>query len=321
MSNLEKYIDELNEYIEKNNLSELEIIRYVYMDFGQRFSFDLDFAFGNAKTKKEIYGLSKTNKGIEKALEINKGLCTTFSYILNRVLKQRGIDIFSITEDGEDRKYPHMHNVIRLKDYEPFMVDLQMDLENIQSHSMTKFFGLSIEKDSEPVIDRLTIENMDRKLGFVDKEHYYADEYIYLLKQYMGYCSTVEEKIQFVIENLEAYENPNMEYAERTWHHEKLLKSLFTEDEMRKIHQIDCYRDKQTEEGTKREYQNCIVVDVPKKGKDIYLYSKEENRYKKMSMQEFAKEVQGGLVNIEGIYGLKAEMRKLREKNKEEEER
>ena len=49
MSLLEKYVERIKQKTEE--YSELEKIRYVYIDLGQKFSFDLDFSFGNTKTK------------------------------------------------------------------------------------------------------------------------------------------------------------------------------------------------------------------------------------------------------------------------------
>lgn len=53
MSLLEKYVERIKQKTEE--YSELEKIRYVYIDLGQKFSFDLDFSFGNTKTKNKIY--------------------------------------------------------------------------------------------------------------------------------------------------------------------------------------------------------------------------------------------------------------------------
>lgn len=61
MSLLEKYVEKVKE--KTVNYSELEKIRYVYIDLGQKFSFDLDFSFGNTKTKiKYIMNALKSNQ-------------------------------------------------------------------------------------------------------------------------------------------------------------------------------------------------------------------------------------------------------------------
>ena len=308
MSNLEQYIQNLEKYVDEHDLSELEIIRYVYMDLGNRFSFNLKYAFGNSKTRQDIYKASKVPSVIEETMETGESLCTTFSLILTKILKSRGIQISSKVDPHNMRKCPHMYNIVTLQDGTTFRVDLQEDLENIQSHSFTKNFGLPIDNESGKGLPRKQIEEIDRKLGFVSDEKYYSDEYIYLLKQYMSFFPQLSEKVQFALENLEPYDNPEMKYAELRWHHEKLFKELFSDSELHRMKQIDCYRDIDGE----REYTPGVVVTFPR-STDIYLYSAETCSYHKMTLQEFAEKINSGLSCKQKITGLNAELRKLKE--------
>mgnify|MGYP004690057939 CR=1 FL=1 len=45
---------------ETQGLNDIEKLRYVYIDLGKRFAFDLDFSFGNTKSKQKIYHKSGT---------------------------------------------------------------------------------------------------------------------------------------------------------------------------------------------------------------------------------------------------------------------
>ena len=114
------------------------------------------------------------------------------------------------------------------------------------------------------------------------------------------------QKVQFVLENSEAYTNPEMGYADRKWRMEDLIGNenkdglLFSKEEKYKINMIDCYR----ENDGKKNYELCIVVNV-KGGKDIYLFSNETNSFRKMTLEEFAEQIENGLVNLQGIQGLK----------------
>ena len=93
MSNLSEYIEKVKEYKKKNqNISEEELIRYVYLDLGKRFSFDLSFSFGNTKTKKRIYANSKKEEDLDKAMESNIIICKSVSYIVEYILKIQLID-------------------------------------------------------------------------------------------------------------------------------------------------------------------------------------------------------------------------------------
>lgn len=309
MSKLSKYVEKVKEYKKQNpNISEEKLIRYVYLDLGQRFSFDLNFAFGNTKTRQKIYARGRAEEQLNEAMESNIMICKSISYILEHILKQVGVNIRTVVAPNDERKCAHMYNIITPKEGEEYIIDLQEDIENIQSHSFTKNYGLSTEPDEPPVITRFEIEQLDRELGYIDDEHYYSDEYMYLLKSTIGYFTELPEKVEFVLENIDIYENRNIQYAERQWRHTKMLNELFTPEELRKIRIIDCYQ----QNGEERDYKNCIAVE--NKGvATMYMYSTEENRYCKMSIQEFAKMTQNGLVNLQGVPGLRQAIRKLKE--------
>lgn len=300
MSNLEKYVERIKEYISKRNMTEDEIVRYVYLDLGSRFSFDLKFLLGNSKQKKEIYAKGSNIDDLNDAMEANIITCKSCANILTFILKELGIDAESIVFPEDCKKYQHVYNVIKTKDGKMYTVDLQDDIENIQTRSATENFGLSVKEDETPVFSRFELEQIDRKLGYIDDEHYYSDDYLYLLKSDIDYFEDFEKKAEFVLENIDICENPNIQYAERYWYHKKLLTILFSTKELKNINMIDCYEEKNGE----REYQNCIVVNAHGKSQ-IYMYDKEKNGYCKVSIEEFAKRVKEGLVNIQNIAGLK----------------
>ena len=98
MSLLEKYVERIKQKTE--GYSELEKIRYVYIDLGQKFSFDLDFSFGNTKTKNKIYNECIKEQEIEKSMQNNKTICRSIAYILKFILKELGVNI-QVTKDYE----------------------------------------------------------------------------------------------------------------------------------------------------------------------------------------------------------------------------
>ena len=56
MTKLEKYADEIIEEIKtKNELTEDELIRFIYFSLGKKVVFDLDWVFGDEYTKRNIY--------------------------------------------------------------------------------------------------------------------------------------------------------------------------------------------------------------------------------------------------------------------------
>ena len=263
MSKLNEYITSILNYVSDNpDISETELIRHVYLDLGQRFSFDIHFLpFGNSKQRQHIYHHCHSEKDLEQCMETNIVICKSVAHILEHVLKPFDIDISTVTDAEDYRRCPHVYNVINPKDgSQPYIIDLQEDMYNIQAHSFTKNFGLSVADEKTLVISRFEQEQMDRKSGYVTDQNYYTNDYLYLLKSDMGYFEKFSDRVKFVLENIEAYDHPNMQYTDRQWHHVRILEELFSDDEFnyisndRKIRIIDCYKDI----NNIRKYINCI---------------------------------------------------------------
>lgn len=142
-------------------------------------------------------------------------------------------------------------------------------------------------------------------MGYIGKDNYYSDDYLYLLKSDVGYFSDFKEKIEFILENIEINQEDNREYAERRWKHEEILNKILLPEEKGKIRLIDCYK----LENEVKKYDLCIAIDT-KNETDIYMYSKEECKYLKISMEEFAKMVKEGLVPLKGVPRLRQFLKK-----------
>lgn len=318
MSSLEKYIEEVKENTE--NFSDIEKLRYVYLDLGKRFSFNLDFSFGNSETKKKIYNKSHKSNELEQSMENNTIICKTSSTIYEFIMKKLGINIKTETDDMDTRKYPHTYNVVTTKENKKYLFDLQEDMRYIKAHLRTQRFGISMQKDDkEPIINRFELEQIDKKLKYITNELYYTDEYLELIKNNMKMFDDFSEKVQFALENIEAYNNSNMKYADRKWRMEDLIGCdnkeglLFSQKERNKIHLIDCY----IENNGKRDYKLCMAVDK-KDDTDIYIFSEDTNSFEKKTLKEFAQMTENdGLVNLQKIKNLRQAQREVRQENEE----
>ena len=179
-------------------------------------------------------------------------------------------------------------------------------MRNIKAQLRTQYFGIPIEGVEQELISRTELDQIDKKQGHISEKSYYTDEYLELIKMHLPMFKDFGQKVQFVLENSEAYTSPEMGYADRKWRMEDLIGNenkdglLFPKEEKYKINMIDCYR----ENDGKKHYELCIVVNV-KGGKDIYLFSDETNSFRKMTLEEFAKQIENGLINFQGIQGLK----------------
>lgn len=308
MSNLEEYIEKVKK--ETQGFDDIEKLRYVYIDLGKRFKFDLDFSFGNTKSKQKIYQKSGTLDGIEKGFEKNIIICKTIAKMYEHIMNSLGINLQTIVDDSDNRKYPHVYNILN-KNGETYIFDLQEDMRNIKGHLRTKYFGIQPNDNLKTIIGRWDLDQIDKKIGYVSKNIWYTDEYLDLIRINMNFISDFKQKVEFVLEELEAYSDEQMGYADRRWRMEDMLGGnyqdglLFSVNDRNKIHIIDCYKDV----NGKRKYKLGILVDG-KGGQDIYLFSEEKKMYEKLSLDEFVDFILDGWTNMQGIQGLKQALKK-----------
>lgn len=312
MANLEKYILQAKE--NTKDFTDIEKLRYVYLNLGKKFVFDLDFSFGNIKAKQKIYYESGTKAGIEESFERGIAICKSIAKVYQYVMKALGIDIEIVIDDNEDRKYPHVYNTIKWKDGKNYILDLQADMKNIKSNLRTSYFGICEDDEMKTIINRKEIEKIDEKLGYITKSVWYTDEYLELIKTNMDLIDDFEEKVEFALEETEIYTDKKIGYADRRWRMEEIIGIdgkngvLFSKEESRKIHIMDCYKEKDG----KKEYILGIVVDSGGKS-NIYLFSDEKNKFEKKSLEEFADLAMDGLVYKRGIQGLNKILREKKE--------
>lgn len=300
MGYLDEYILEVKKYIAIHpNITELELIRYVYLTLGERLSFNEKFLpFGNSKTRQNMYKYhSQFKNDLEECLKNAKIICKSSSYILEYILRSFKVDIKTLVDQDDIRKCPHVYNMIKQKDGRTYFVDLQEDLYNIQSHYFTKNFGIDSIKEMNMVISRFEQEQIDRKIGYISSDYYYADEYLYLIRLMSDSITDFRERVQFILENIDVYSLEKMGYTDIEWHHKTILEHFFNKDEFDyqkstgKIRMIDCYKDINGE----RKYILCISVQTGQVT-DIYLYNRKRAKYCKVDISNFAHAVKNGLI-------------------------
>ena len=316
MSSLEKYVEKVKK--ETEGFSNIEKLRYIYWDLGSKFAFDLDFSFGNSKTRKQIYDHSRSEDDLNRCLENNTAICKSIAYIFSYVMKELGVNIESVIDEEDFRKCPHIYNIWKRNDGKVYTFDLQEDMRNIKAKLRTRYFGKALNQGEEDLMSREELDRVDKKQKHISEEFYYTDEYLELIKMHLPMFEDLGQKIQFLLESLEAYTSPQIGYADRKWRMEDLIGNenkdglLFSKEEKYKINMIDCYR----EIDGKKNYELCIVVNV-KGGKDIYLFSDETNSFRKMTLEEFAEQIENGLVNLQGIQGLKQVLKSRKQQTDE----
>ncbi len=313
MSKLREYTEKMKQYKLANpDLTEQELIMHVYLDLGLRFNFDQDFFFGGSKNKRRIYDSSNRFNVLDECMEKNIVICKSGSYILQYVLTELGVNIRTIEDPEDERRYKHYYNIITPADgSEEYSIDLQEDMIYMHYHAFTRDFGLSTDGKERRVISRDEIKRIHTKLGYISKEFPYVDEYIYLFKEDIGSIEKLEDKIDFILTNIDPIDYPQVNYWERRWKHERFIKELLSKDERAKLGVLEFYRTKA--DGTK-EFINGFCHESSK-GVTVYMYSLEDNKYNSYSVPEIAQEfVNNGLNCYQKIKGLNKEILKLKGK-------
>ena len=156
-----------------DGLTDLEKIRYLYIELGKVFSYDyriiLDESVVDDKVNYESNEISryKTCYQISEILSILvKGLIPNCDA---KVVERKII--------GRSFHREHVATEVNLKNGLNLLLDLTLDLANIQAGMRTKEFGFSTNANGDyDIISLKECEKMDKKLGFVVEK--YMDDYI-----------------------------------------------------------------------------------------------------------------------------------------------
>lgn len=161
-----------------------------------------------------------------------------------------------------------------------YSIDLQDDIMNIRTHSRTWSFGFSLNGNNY-IVDLNKQKSIHKSIGYISDTDSYSDDYIYVLKNYLSYYDDFYDKINSVLENIDM-KNYDINYFERRWLHEKILRYLFDYNELSLIHSLELFR--RNEEA--REYINAFYVKN-KNNIDIYIYDIENYKYNKYTLEDY----------------------------------
>ena len=278
MYEIDKYINYIKNKIDKSN--ETKLIMQVYIDLGLRLTFDEDFFFGGTKKKKELYFAPHNISYLDNFFKSGKVTCVSSAYILDYVLKKFEIDSRVVADTKDFRRYKHVYNVIKEKSGKTYSIDLQDDIMNVRTHSRTWSFGLSLAGDSY-VVDLNHQKEIHKSIGYISNTNNYSDDYMYLLKDYLSYFSDFNNKIDFILENIDI-EKHDINYFERRWMHEKILRELLSYKELSLVHSLELFK----KNDINREYINAFYVKN-KNNIDIYIYDIDNYKYNKYTLDDY----------------------------------
>lgn len=146
-------------------LSEIELIRWIYIKMGNLFSYDYrvagDINIGKRKVRYDDEYIS------------NYQTCAQICEILSGIFTYLGIENKIIEMQTGLQKYEveHVINEVTLSSGEKYVLDLTVDLSLIQSGSMTNFFA-SHEYNGHDTISESKLEAIDEKLHLIKNGEY-----------------------------------------------------------------------------------------------------------------------------------------------------
>lgn len=331
MSQLQDYISKVKE--ETKGFSDIEKMRYVYINLGKKLNFDVNYSFGNSEKKKKVYYENSGNEGIEEALETNTAICKSISEIYAKVMQSLNVNMNVKTNDMDCRKLKHVYNYYIDENGNQYDFDLQQDMMNIKARMRTTHFGVETfshdNKKLEPIVDRYTLEQIDKKIGYIDYgTKYYTDNYIELIKMPLPLFDTINQKMEFILEHSDGYIDDKIGYADRKWRMDFLLGKdvpggeiteakakekivLLDKKDSNKVEIFNCYK------GKKADNNFILGVAVYGKDTDIYLFNEDESKFEKYTLDKFAsKIVDENITPIEKIKGLGKKIKENKEYEK-----
>lgn len=205
----------------------------------------------------------------------------------------------------------HVYNVVILENGKEYILDLEEDLEYIQSGSKTKYFGIDVNDFNKKMVSDEELKEIDiNKTNYIP-EGYYFEDIIWMLKLAINSKNiSLEEKLELVLQNFNVYvDNKNVKYREKIRYYERFIKEIFTEKEARKIRQIDFYKKEENDISCR----NVIILGNLKIQNKIYLFSEEENKYNRISIEDIANLVEQGYIYKTQIPELRSYLKQKQE--------
>lgn len=303
---IKELLKRINEDPEYTSLDELSMIKKAYIEIGLNRTFSPVYYFGNTKAQQKIYSLSRKKiKTADKADER-----TIICYSLARQCQ------FLFTELGYECKVEHtgdnhVFNSLRLHSGRSIKLDLQKDLEYIQTGRKTRFFG---EFDSDApwfyVIPEDIQKQIDRNIGYPNERGIYNDEKVEEVEKNIAGMS-ISDKMEKLLTNPDIIEmTKDTQFMQKYAFFYKMIDKNFEGNMWQKVFLIPCKM--------KDDYTSIIYVK-DKSYKQAFIYSEKNKRYMKVALEKIPElEEQGLKIGIQGKeFGVKLLKRDIKEKLKE----
>lgn len=253
---------------EYQELDELSFIRKIYIEIGKNKTFDVRYYFGNTATQKQIYRLAKKRTGVEDRLDDREIICYSLARQCEYLFKKLG---YNCTVTHEPKELEHVFNILTLKNGDRIKLDLQSDLEFIQTGRRTRHFGTI---DDEYVllseVPEDEIARADRNIGYTNENGEYTDEVINSVISNLSDLPLAERVTSFINDEDIIKISADMGYMQQYSFYYKMLTSLAENEIWKKLYIFPC---KMSQE----EYTSCIFIREQEP--TVFLYSNKHNKF------------------------------------------
>ena len=251
---------------EYQELDELSFIRKIYIEIGKNKTFDVRYYFGNTATQKQIYRLAKKRTGVEDRLDDREIICYSLARQCEYIFKKLG---YSCTVTHEPKELEHVFNILTLKNGDRIKLDLQADLEFIQTRRRTRHFGTT---DDEYVllteVPTEELERVDRNIGYTSETGEYTDEVINSVISNLSDLPLAERVTSFINDEDIIKISADMGYMQQYSFYYKMLTSLAENEIWKKLYIFPCKMS---------QYTSCIFIREQEP--TVFLYSNKHNKF------------------------------------------
>lgn len=270
---------------EYQELDELSFIRKAYIEIGKNKTFDVRYYFGNTATQKQIYRLAKKRAGVEDRLDDREIICYSLARQCEYIFKKLG---YNCTVTHEPKELDHVFNILTLKNGDRIKLDLQSDLEFIQTGRRTRHFGVT---DDEYVllteIPAEKLEIVDRNIGYTNENGNYTDEVISSVISRLSGLPLTERVSKFITDEDIMKITGDMGYMQYYSFYYKMLTSLAENEIWKKLYIFPCKK-------SEVDYTSCIFIK--EKEPTVFLYSNKHNRFLKVAIEKIPDLQEEGLI-------------------------
>ena len=156
-----------------DDLTDLEKVRYIYINLGKLFSYDYRIVADESVISKPLDYADNEISRYQTCYQISEVL----TVLINGLVPTCHAKVIERKINGRSFNKEHVATEVTFKDNSKILLDLTLDLSNIQAGLRTKEFGFTTNGNNDyDIISLRECEEMDKKLGFIADK--YTDDYI-----------------------------------------------------------------------------------------------------------------------------------------------